>query len=489
MAIGIRYKDNDFDAYKKHLIEEIPKYNSAWTDFNESDPGIILVNLIARMADFLSYRRDREACEANFSTVTQRKNLAGILKLIGYKLGSVVPNNVACSLSTFVPLPEQINIPAYSEFIYKLDDGSYRYFSNLMDISLIPGMTFTSVVLHQGQPIISQYGIQNIFTGGYIYFSDEDISDSTILVTSRSTNDLYSDVKTWSLVDSLDGVAPDSLVFTFGIDKDGYNYICFNSAYLSLFDSDTLIEVAYLKSDGLSGTCKKEQVLQLISDAYTNSGETFDLSQYVSIQTLTAASGGEDAETLQHAKLYAPFSVKSMGTLVSLEDFTIKANSWGSVRKAVALDWSVADSGILLPYQVNIFCVPQKDFVVDQQFKQNYADFFRTSNSILTVEPSFFEAVYVDIEFSLNVFIRKNSKKKDLIYKELSEMIQNHFKFENLNFGEKFYYHVFIAQAISAHEDIVYVTLDGISSDISLKPYEILRLKQFSINIQEVAGK
>lgn len=48
--------DLTFDGLKAELRRRIPAYTPEWTDFNESDPGIALIELFAWLADILVYR-------------------------------------------------------------------------------------------------------------------------------------------------------------------------------------------------------------------------------------------------------------------------------------------------------------------------------------------------------------------------------------------------------------------------------------------------
>jgi predicted phage baseplate assembly protein len=52
----IQLDDLTYDGLKAELRRRIPRYTPEWTDFNESDPGITLIELFAWLADILVYR-------------------------------------------------------------------------------------------------------------------------------------------------------------------------------------------------------------------------------------------------------------------------------------------------------------------------------------------------------------------------------------------------------------------------------------------------
>jgi hypothetical protein len=66
-----------FDQIVKDAIELIPKYCKEWTDFNESDPGITLIHLLAWMTEMTIYRLN----------LVPNKNYIKFLELMGTSLG------------------------------------------------------------------------------------------------------------------------------------------------------------------------------------------------------------------------------------------------------------------------------------------------------------------------------------------------------------------------------------------------------------------
>ena len=95
-----------------------------WTDFNESDTGMVLVELMAGLADMLGFYLDKSTLECYITSVKQRKNGAGILALIGYKMKMT---NSCVTTGRFV-LPkvyeEDVVIPRYTQVTAVLADKS-----------------------------------------------------------------------------------------------------------------------------------------------------------------------------------------------------------------------------------------------------------------------------------------------------------------------------------------------------------------------------
>ena len=55
----IQLDDRRFEELFKDAQRRIPRYTPEWTDLNDSDPGITLVQLFAWLAEMLLYRLNR----------------------------------------------------------------------------------------------------------------------------------------------------------------------------------------------------------------------------------------------------------------------------------------------------------------------------------------------------------------------------------------------------------------------------------------------
>src|SRR5262245_15756602 len=86
LAVAIDYLAKDYASFRQALLDFIPTRLPAWTERNEADIGMMLLELLAATADNLSYMQDRVANEAFLGSATQRRSVAGHLALIGYQM-------------------------------------------------------------------------------------------------------------------------------------------------------------------------------------------------------------------------------------------------------------------------------------------------------------------------------------------------------------------------------------------------------------------
>ena len=59
----INLDDRTFEQLYQELIRRIPAYTPEWTDYNDSDPGVTLMQLFAWLAEILVYRHQSGAAE------------------------------------------------------------------------------------------------------------------------------------------------------------------------------------------------------------------------------------------------------------------------------------------------------------------------------------------------------------------------------------------------------------------------------------------
>ena len=82
------YINKDFNAVWQELLELTSKISAKWDPVasNESDPGVVLIKLIALLADKLNYNIDANVLEQFPSTVAQFPNAREVFGVLGYNM-------------------------------------------------------------------------------------------------------------------------------------------------------------------------------------------------------------------------------------------------------------------------------------------------------------------------------------------------------------------------------------------------------------------
>ncbi|WP_372365478.1 hypothetical protein [Candidatus Uabimicrobium sp. HlEnr_7] len=79
--------DKRYDNFREYLLSSIPKHTSQWTNFNPSDPGIVILELLAYLAESTLYRIDAipHALHVNFLRLVAGATGEEINKILGQR--------------------------------------------------------------------------------------------------------------------------------------------------------------------------------------------------------------------------------------------------------------------------------------------------------------------------------------------------------------------------------------------------------------------
>ncbi len=89
------YTSRDFNSIKQSLIQHIKSYfPQVYKDFNESSPGMMLVELSAYVGDVLNYYIDDSFKELMLPLSNDRRNVINLAKLSGFKPRPITPSFV-----------------------------------------------------------------------------------------------------------------------------------------------------------------------------------------------------------------------------------------------------------------------------------------------------------------------------------------------------------------------------------------------------------
>jgi len=82
----IKYLNRDFSTFKRDLMKFTDAhFTGSFQDFNESSPGMALLELNAYVGDVLSFYMDQQFSELKQETARQEKNVVSFAKSLGYR--------------------------------------------------------------------------------------------------------------------------------------------------------------------------------------------------------------------------------------------------------------------------------------------------------------------------------------------------------------------------------------------------------------------
>ena len=100
---NINYLNKDFSSLKSSLIEYAKTYfPNSYRDFNETSPGMMLIEMSAYVGDVLSFYIDNQYKEMLLPLAEERRNVINLANMLGYKVKPISPSYVDLDISQTV---------------------------------------------------------------------------------------------------------------------------------------------------------------------------------------------------------------------------------------------------------------------------------------------------------------------------------------------------------------------------------------------------
>ena len=100
----IKYLNKDFSKFRKNLIEYAKTYfPQTYSDFNESSPGMLFIEMASYLGDVLSYYTDDTLKESLMLYAEDKQNVLALSNYLGYKPKVTSPALVRLSVYQLVP--------------------------------------------------------------------------------------------------------------------------------------------------------------------------------------------------------------------------------------------------------------------------------------------------------------------------------------------------------------------------------------------------
>jgi hypothetical protein len=121
----IKYIGKDFYGFKDNLIEFAKTYfPRTYSDFNESSPGMMFIEMASYIGDTLSYYVDDTLKESMMSTAEDTRNVLALSQYLGYKPKVTAPAVTTLSVYQLVPsIGSGVNNRPDEKYFLRIKDG------------------------------------------------------------------------------------------------------------------------------------------------------------------------------------------------------------------------------------------------------------------------------------------------------------------------------------------------------------------------------
>jgi len=497
----IDYNLKGFDDYRVALQNYLKAvYPLDYNNFASSDLGQMMVEMFAYMGSVLTLRADMTANEMYVDTVKDENNLKRLLQLIGVSMKGptasranaslTLPPNITLSLAGNVIISEsqrRINIinqrsgtPLTYTVCQQQTNGELDLFTQ--DLS-IPNTDFTgrvndSLLLLEGSLQVKSGQFNAADSRQTITIQDGPIIEGSIGVSS-SEGIYYNEIS--NLFVASGGSDP---VFQKQY-TDGFGAVLeFGDGVRGrLPNPGATYIVTYRQGGGVNGDIVRGNVNQNL--AVTIDGITANAT----ITNTTKGTGGHAAETVEHAKRYAPYFFRTQYRAVTGEDYNALANSFvgntGVTAKAMA---SLRKNGAAANV-IDLFILSKASSNQLERasiaFKKEMLDYFK-SYKMLTDEVVISDGVIRTLDIVATIFIDKSNRANaDSIKAKAANKLVEYFNVDNMAFGQKLSI-ASVTNFMLEVPEIRFFNIDNLPADIFLNFNEIAQLNNFEFTIEFV---
>lgn len=464
---SIDYTNKDYDSLRRELLARVPQLTDRWTDFNPSDLGVTLLELLCGIGDMLAYYLDAQAAETFLATARRRESIINLAKLIGYRLKGPVAATTTLRFSVNLPYDSTILIPVQTACRARIDNDVVD-FETVEAATIWPGHTQVDINARQG--------IRKSET----FASDGKPSQKMTLsgnAIAEGTLALSVDGMDWTEVPHFQDSDADSQHYVAETDHLDTTSVQFgNGRNGAIPAAGQTIQVSWLETLGSAGNLGASLITQVITPVYFRGAQV-----PLAVTNPVPATGGGERETIDHARAQAPAELTSLWKTVTRADFETLSTGFPGIAKARVID---PEDCPHVPYlQVLLAVAPNGGGIASDQLKSDLATFIE-QRRVATVEVHLLDPVYRPIDIDAQVFALPGEELQ-IVETRIRAALADHLAFDRMSFSQDVFRSDLIA-LIDAVAGVSHLELIEPALDVSIRSGEIPTLGNVYLDMRKV---
>jgi hypothetical protein len=497
----IDYSLTDFDSYKNALLDYVKAvYPDEFTNFSESDLGVMFVELFAYLGSVISLKADFLANETYLNTVRSTPNLKKLLMLLGVTLKGPTASKAEAVVkitddffteggvtTALIPRASRLALGAQDKdgkpIMYTLyranTDGTILFDASGvedLEFDVVEGtLTYGNFFLMEGE-LIEQTAIFPSTDDNFnLTLSAGPVVEGSISVSS-------SDGLLWQETNSLFLASSTQNVFEKKYDDNFNATLTFGNGTKGKRPTPgTSCKIFFRKGGGERGNVARKVVDTQI--AITKNTGTIVQAQ---VFNNTTATGGRNSEDPLHAKKYYPHVFKAQHRCVTGEDYTAEANTFTSTHGVMGKAMAVLRDNGAGANNIDIYCLAKASQLqlerCSLQFKSELLTHLNTKK-MMTDEITIVDAVIRTLDLNCTVMIDASDKyQKSAIKQRAVEGLLSYFDVANREFGET----LSLSRLQNHMHEVLgvrYFRVDNFPGDIQANINEIIQLNNFELTM------
>lgn len=431
---SIDYTNKDYRSFKAFMIEQLKVLMPEYTDTSETDAGIVILELLAKGLDILSFYQDVQANEAFLLTEEQRVNALKWCSMLDYIPRSSIPSKVEQVFVLAFAHQTSITIPAGTKVQTMETSSEYAVAFETEEDLVIPAGYLGNEKDDDGNYIYSVTAVQGYTIQGEVLGSSDNTPDQRFSlnytpVIQSSVAVLVNEgtgFEPWVRVDTLLDSKPTDKHFVVEMnDNDGADIVFGNGVTGKIPNSFTEgIIATYRVGGGSQGNVGANKITQLDSNI---SAVDRTFNPYVPFEL------GYDKETLTEIKKNAPSSYRTKWSCLIEKDYADKVKE---LFPEVALSSSKRSSTNV--DEIDVFVLLHNNDSLTEELRNDIMSMFEsralvgTTVNLVPAEANTF--VPLDLDISIQVKDRFSRKEID---NEVRAMFSSYFQIGYYDYGKE----------------------------------------------------
>jgi len=459
----VNFSNLDFNQIKTSLKDYL-RSNSNFTDYDFEGSNLsTILDVLAYNTYITSYNANMVANEVFIDSATLRENVVALARNIGYIPRSRKAARATISFfvdaSNITPTPSSLTLRKGPVASTSGSFGNQSFVFCILEDITVPVFngiaTFEDLEVYQGTLLTSNFTFNSNNLNQRFILPNSGIDTDLISVIVRNSEQSTISVK-YSIQDSLFDIDEESKVFFLQeIEDERYEIIFGDGKFGKKLEEGNFIEVGYITSNGDSANGISQFTFSGRITYNRNSIEYTVTSGISLLSTGLIASGGENIESVESIKKYAPRIYASQNRALTANDYEtlIPAKIYPETESI-----SVFGGEELVPPQygkVFISIKPRNGDFIPNLIKENIKLKLK-KYAVAGIVPEILDLKYLFIEINSKVYYDTNlAPNSDFVSSIIQSNTTKYSESTELNrYGARFKYSKFLKTIDESHESV-----------------------------------
>jgi hypothetical protein len=403
MADRLNVTELDFDSIKTNLKNYL-RQQSEFQDYDFEGSGLnVLLDILAYNTHYNAYYLNMVANESFMDSAALRNSVVSHAKRVGYTPRSVsAPRAVVnIAVQTTNSTPGSLTIPRGYYFLSSQIDGKSYRFVTLESYSVNKtgnNFVFTSIPIYEGQ--FASYSYNNSYSNNpkqLFTIPDSNVDTNTLRVSVRQSSSNNQTIVYTKATEVLN-LASTSTVYYLQEGRNGQYDVYFGDDIISKKIPDGgVVTLEYLISNGSEANK---------ANSFTSTISIGGFSA-ITINPISASSGGSPRESVDQIKFAAPLNLLSQNRAVTKNDYIKIIQQKYPSFEAVNV-WGGEENDPPVYGKVFISAKPKLGFEVTDTEKDFVKNTILKPISVMTVTPEIVDIDYNYLKVNSTVFYERS---------------------------------------------------------------------------------